>query len=279
MTLPAPRRGRTLFLVPAAAAALLAGALPAPAQQPAAAPVAAKAPADKAPGKTPAAGAASKETGQRDATSYSLGVIMGEQLRESGVTPAQISSPRVAQGVRDAITGKSKTSDADRKNMVDLIRGAQEKLVDTNHKAAATFLADNGKKPGVVTTASGLQYKVLAAGSGDSPKRTDEVTVNYRGTLLDGTEFDSSYKRGEPANFRVDRVIPGWTEALQLMKPGGKMQLYVPPQLAYDTHSRPPIPPGALLLFDVELIGVKAPEAAAAPAEPARPGAPPPAPK
>lgn len=279
MTLPAPRRGRTLFLVPAAAAALLAGALPAPAQQPAAAPVAAKAPADKAPAKTPAAGAASKETGQRDATSYSLGVIMGEQLRESGVTPAQISSPRVAQGVRDAITGKSKTSDADRKNMVDLIRGAQERLVDTNHKAAATFLADNGKKPGVVTTASGLQYKVLAAGSGDSPKRTDEVTVNYRGTLLDGTEFDSSYKRGEPANFRVDRVIPGWTEALQLMKPGGKMQLYVPPQLAYDTHSRPPIPPGALLLFDVELIGVKAPEAAAAPAEPARPGAPPPAPK
>jgi len=279
MTLPAPRRGRTPFLVPAAAAALLAGALPAPAQQPAAVPVAAKAPADKAPAKTPAAGAASKETGQRDATSYSLGVIMGEQLRESGVTPAQISSPRVAQGVRDAITGKSKTSDADRKNMVDLIRGAQERLVDTNHKAAATFLADNGKKPGVVTTASGLQYKVLAAGSGDSPKRTDEVTVNYRGTLLDGTEFDSSYKRGEPANFRVDRVIPGWTEALQLMKPGGKMQLYVPPQLAYDTHSRPPIPPGALLLFDVELIGVKAPEAAAAPAEPARPGAPPPAPK
>jgi len=279
MTLPAPRRGRTPFLVPAAAAALLAGALPAPAQQPAAAPVAAKAPADKAPAKTPAAGAASKETGQRDATSYSLGVIMGEQLRESGVTPAQISSPRVAQGVRDAITGKSKTSDADRKNMVDLIRGAQERLVDTNHRAAATFLADNGKKPGVVTTASGLQYKVLAAGSGDSPKRTDEVTVNYRGTLLDGTEFDSSYKRGEPANFRVDRVIPGWTEALQLMKPGGKMQLYVPPQLAYDTHSRPPIPPGALLLFDVELIGVKAPEAAAAPAEPARPGAPPPAPK
>ena len=181
--------------------------------------------------------------------------------------------------MRDAITGKSKTSDADRKNMVDLIRGAQEKLVDTNHKAAAKFLADNGKKPGVVTTASGLQYKVLAAGSGDSPKRTDEVTVNYRGTLLDGTEFDSSYKRGEPANFRVDRVIPGWTEALQLMKPGGKMQLYVPPQLAYDTHSRPPIPPGALLLFDVELIGVKPPEAAAAPAEPARPGAPPPAPK
>ncbi len=274
MTLPAPRRGRTPFLVPAAAAALLAAALPAPAEQPAAAPAAAKAPADKAPANA-AAGAASKESGQREATSYSLGVIMGEQLRDSGVTPEQISSPRVAAGVRDAINGKSKTSESDRKNMVDLIRGAQEKLVDTNHKAAAKFLADNGKKPGIVTTASGLQYKVLAAGSGDSPKRTDEVTVNYRGTLLDGTEFDSSYKRGEPANFRVDRVIPGWTEALQLMKPGGKLQLYVPPQLAYDTHSRPPIPPGALLVFEVELIGVKPPEAAA---EPARPGAPAPAP-
>src|SRR6185312_12478267 len=267
----------TPFLVPAAAAALLAGALPAPAQQPAAAPVAAKAPADKAPAKTPAAGAASKETGQRDATSYSLGVIMGEQLRESGVTPAQISSPRVAQGVRDAITGKSKTSDADRKNMVDLIRGAQEKLVDTNHKAAATFLADNGKKPGVVTTASGLQYKVLAAGSGDSPKRTDEVTVNYRGTLLDGTEFDSSYKRGQPATFGVSRVIPGWTEALQLMKPGAKYQLFIPPQLAYDLRSRPPIPPGSMLIFDVELLSSKAPAPAAA--NPTSPPATPAAPK
>jgi len=278
MTLPAPRRGRTPFLVPAAAAALLACTPPAPAQQPAAAAAPATAPADKAAAKAPADAAASKETGQREATSYSLGVIMGEQLRESGVSPAQISSPRVAAGVRDALNGKNKASDADKKNMIDLIRGAQEKMVDTNHKAAAKFLADNGKKPGIVTTASGLEYKVLAAGSGDAPKRTDEVTVNYRGTLLDGTEFDSSYKRGEPANFRVDRVIPGWTEALQLMKPGGKLQLYVPPQLAYDTHSRPPIPPGALLVFEVELIGIKPPEAAAAPAEPPRPGAPAPAP-
>ncbi len=278
MTLPAPRRGRTPLLVPAAAAALLACAAAAPAQQPSA-PAPAKAPADKPATKAPAEGAAAKATGPRDATSYSLGVIMGEQLRESGVTAEQISSPRVAQGVRDAINGKSKTSEADRKNMMDLIRGAQEKLVDTNHRAAAKFLADNGKKPGIVTTASGLEYKVLAAGSGDSPKKTDEVTVNYRGTLLDGTEFDSSYKRGEPANFRVDRVIPGWTEALQLMKPGGKLQLYVPPQLAYDAHSRPPIPPGAMLIFEVELIGVKPPEASATPGEAPRPGAPPPAPK
>jgi FKBP-type peptidyl-prolyl cis-trans isomerase len=117
---------------------------------------------------------------------------------------------------------------------------------------------------------------VLAAGSGESPKANDEVTVNYRGTLLDGTEFDSSYKRGQPATFQVSRVIPGWTEALQLMKPGAKYQLFIPPQLAYDLRSRPPIPPGAMLIFEVELLSFKpgetppgtAPPAAAHPAEP-----------
>jgi FKBP-type peptidyl-prolyl cis-trans isomerase FkpA len=236
--------------------------------------------AASATSKKPAANAANTEAAsEKNAVSYSIGVSMGDQLRSTGVTPDQISSQRLTQGVRDGITGKAKMTDADRQNISRLMRNAQQGAADANHRAAAKFLAENGKKPGVTTTASGLQYKVLAAGSGESPKASDEVTVNYRGTLLDGTEFDSSYKRGEPANFRVDRVIPGWTEALQLMKPGGKLQLYVPPQLAYDTHSRPPIPPGALLVFEVELIGVKPPEAAAAPAEPTRPGAPPPAPK
>jgi len=127
----------------------------------------------------------------------------------------------------------------------------------------------------VVTTASGLQYKVLSPGSGTSPKATDSVVVNYRGTLLDGAEFDSSYKRGEPATFQVNRVIPGWTEALQLMKPGGKYQLFVPPQLAYDLRSPPSIPAGSLLIFDVELVSVKPPEQAAAPTAPAEPAKPP----
>ena len=115
---------------------------------------------------------------------------------------------------------------------------------------------------------SGLQYQVLAPGSGDSPKPADEVTVNYRGTLLDGTEFDSSYKRGQPATFPVTRVIPGWTEALQLMKPGAKYKLFVPPQLAYDLRSRPPIPPGSLLIFEVELLSFNPGSAAAEPASP-----------
>jgi FKBP-type peptidyl-prolyl cis-trans isomerase FkpA len=278
MTLPAPSRGRTSLLLPTAAAVLICCAAAAPAQQPEAPAAAAKAPAQA--GTPKAAAKADAASAQRDASSYSLGVIMGQQLKEGGLGPEAINSQRIAQGVRDALSGKHEMSDADRKNMVDLLRGAQEHLVDANHRAAAKFLAENAKKPEVVTTASGLQYKVLAAGSGESPKRTDEVNVNYKGTLLDGTEFDSSYKRGEPATFQVNRVIPGWTEALQLMKPGGKLQLFIPPQLAYDTHSRPPIPPGSMLIFEVELLGVKpeAPPASGA-AQPAPPATPAPAPK
>jgi len=269
MTLPAPRRGRTSLLVQSAvAAALLACALSAPAQQPpapaASPPAAKKAPANPAPDKA---------AGQKDAASYSLGVSMGEQLHDSGVTADEVSAQRLAQGVHDGLIGKRKMNDEDQHNIMTLIRSAQEGVVDKNHSAAAKFLAENAKKPDIVTTASGLQYKVLAAGSGESPKRTDEVVVNYRGTLLDGTEFDSSYKRNEPGQFRVDRVIPDWTEALQLMKPGGKLQLYIPPQLAYDAHSRPPIPPGSMLIFEVELLSIK-PPAPDAPAQPPRPGAP-----
>src|SRR5437764_187322 len=118
--------------------------------------------------------------------------------------------------------------------------------------------------------------------AGASPKPTDEVTVNYRGTLISGTEFDSSYKRGQPANFQLNRVIPGWTEALGLMKPGAKWQLFIPPQLGYDLRSAPPIPPGSLLIFEVELLSVKAAPSTAqsgAPAPPATPPATPPAEK
>jgi FKBP-type peptidyl-prolyl cis-trans isomerase len=196
---------------------------------------------------------------------------MGEQLRASGVPEDAVSSERLAAGVHDAIIGKVKMTDEDRTNITGLIHAA----ADANHRAAATFLAENAKKQDVVTTASGLQYKVLTPGSGESPKANDEVSVNYKGSLLNGTEFDSSYKRGQPASFQVNRVIPGWTEALGLMKPGAKWTLYVPPQLAYDLRSPPGIPPGSMLIFDVELLSVKAaPAAAAAPALPAQPAAP-----
>jgi FKBP-type peptidyl-prolyl cis-trans isomerase FkpA len=278
MTSPAPRRA-PVVLTANIAAALLAAASLAHAQQPPAptpAPASGAAPAAKAPAKSGTTKAAPDQT---SAVSYSLGVSMGEQLRASGVSPEQVNSARLAQGVRDGLGGKKEMSDADRQNISTLLKSSYEAQGDNNHRAAAKFLAENGKKADVVTTASGLQYKVLSAGSGDSPKPTDEVTVNYRGTLLDGTEFDSSYKRGQPASFQVSRVIPGWTEALQLMKPGAKYQLFIPPQLAYDMRSRPPIPPGSMLLFDVELLSVKAapPPAAATPGEPSK--APAPAPK
>jgi len=195
----------------------------------------------------------------KNAASYSLGLTMGGQLKESGVTSDQINTERLAQGLRDALTGKAKATDENRMQIMKLVHSAEHNAIDSNHKAAAKFLTENGKKPGVQTTASGLQYKVVKEGSGDSPKPSDDAVVNYRGSLLDGTEFDSSYKRGQPATFPVGRVIPGWTEGLQLMKPGGKYVLYVPPQLAYDARSPAPIPPGSLLIFDVELLSVKKP--------------------
>jgi FKBP-type peptidyl-prolyl cis-trans isomerase len=262
MTTPAPFR---VSLLLGTAAALVAGAWPAQAQQPAAGTP--PTPAATAAPKKPAAAGTEAAASDKNAASYSLGVSMGDQLRSSGITPDAISAERLAQGVRDALSGKVKMSEADQKNIQQLVRTAQEGAAEANHKAAASFLAANAKKPGVVTTPSGLQYLVLTPGSGESPKPTDEVTVNYRGTLLDGTEFDSSYKRGQPASFVLGRVIPGWTEGLQLMKPGGKTRLFVPPQLAYDLHVRPGmgIPPGSLLIFDVELLSFKPATAAGAP--------------
>ena len=279
MTLPALRRGPITLTLSATAALLLAG--PLAAQQPsstAAAPASTPAPATapaakKAPAKGAAEGAAAGEAGEKSARSYSLGLMWGEQLRGTGVAPDAIVSARIAQGVRDGISGKVTLTDKDREN----VQALASTVGDNNHKAAAKFLAENGKKPGVVTTASGLQYEEVKAGSGDSPKLKDTVVVNYRGTLLDGTEFDSSYKRGQPASFEVDQVIPGWTEALQLMKPGAKWRLFIPPQLAYDMRSRAPIPPGSALLFDVELMSVK-PTPAAPPAATDKP-APAPTPK
>jgi FKBP-type peptidyl-prolyl cis-trans isomerase len=120
-------------------------------------------------------------------------------------------------------------------------------------------LATNKNNPGVVTTTNGLQYRVITNGTGDMPTLYDTVTVNCRGTLLDGKEFDSSFKRGQPAEFSVGGVIPGWTEALLKMKVGSKWQLFVPPQLAYGVQGRPGIPPNALLVFEIELLSAKTP--------------------
>ena len=268
MRLPASRlQGRTV-LFPAACVAVLGSAL-AFAQQPEA-PAATPAAPAAAPAKKAAAAPAAAST---HTPSYSLGLLFGQQLRTSSLTNESINAAQLAAGIKDALAGKAELSDADKANINKLANAAGE----SNHAAAAKFLAENAKKPGVVTTASGLQYKVLTPGSGASPNATDEVTVNYKGTLLNGTEFDSSYKRGEPAKFPLNHVSPGWSEGVALMKPGAKYQLWIPPQLGYDLHSPPGIPPGSLLVFEVELLSAKA-APPAAPAAAAAPKAPAPAP-
>ncbi|MHA2219485.1 MAG: FKBP-type peptidyl-prolyl cis-trans isomerase [Candidatus Hodarchaeales archaeon] len=130
-------------------------------------------------------------------------------------------------------------------------------MSEKNKKEGEEYLAENKKKEGIITTQSGLQYKVLKKGTGKIPKSTDTVTVNYRGTLIDGTEFDSSYRRGQPASFKVNGVIRGWTEALQLMKEGAKWQLYIPSNLAYgERGAGRNIGPNSTLIFEVELISI-----------------------
>ena len=200
--------------------------------------------------------------------SYSLGLSVGESLRRASVNASSISMQRVMQGLHDALAGKATFGPANEQNIRALIVGARARMGNENHAAAHAFLTRNGKKKGIVTTASGLEYQVLKAGQGANAKSGDTVTVNYRGTLLDGKEFDSSYKRGQPASFPVDRVIPGWQEALKLMKPGAKWRIFVPPQLAYDLNSPPPIPPGSLLIFDVDLLGVQPQKAVPQPMPP-----------
>jgi len=230
--------------------------------------------AKKSTGKTPTKNSTADANTPKMQGSYAIGVSIGTTLRNSGVTPDTVSSERIMQGVREALSGKVQMSQEYQQSIMALLRGAHEAQVATrtheaepNHAAAVTFLAENGKKKDIVTTASGLQYKVITPGSGGSPEPGDMVTVNYRGTLLNGTEFDSSAKHGGPATFPSNGVIPGWQEALKLMKPGSKYQLFIPPKLAYDLESPPTIPPGSLLIFDVELVSVK-PEAATPPVHP-----------
>ncbi|HLK70885.1 MAG TPA: FKBP-type peptidyl-prolyl cis-trans isomerase [Steroidobacteraceae bacterium] len=242
-------------------------ALPAQAQQPGAA----SPPASPPPASGGAGAAAKQAPAQANDSSYSLGLMWGEQLRNNGIAPDAVSTARIAQGIHDAISGKATMSPQDRASIQALATSG----IDANHRAAEKFLAENSKKPGVRTTTSGLEYQELRAGRGASPKTGDSVSVNYRGTLLNGTEFDSSYKRGEPATFEVGHVIPGWNEALALMKPGAKWKLFIPPKLAYDL--RPPpgsgIQPGSMLIFEVELLSVKPAPASANPPPAAAPRA------
>jgi FKBP-type peptidyl-prolyl cis-trans isomerase FkpA/FKBP-type peptidyl-prolyl cis-trans isomerase FklB len=193
---------------------------------------------------------------QRPAASYYMGLEMGEPLREWFLSPATLSLPDIIKGLGDALDGGDSTPETQQRVRA-YLEHSKEALGQKNHVKAQVYLADNASKTGVVTTPSGLQYKILAPGEGTSPKPTDTVTVRYTGKLLDGTEFGGTdLSNNEPAPFAVNGVIKGWQEALVLMKPGAKWQLFIPPALAYDMDSEYPIPPGSLLLFTVELLKV-----------------------
>ncbi|HTY49181.1 MAG TPA: FKBP-type peptidyl-prolyl cis-trans isomerase [Steroidobacteraceae bacterium] len=203
---------------------------------------------------------------EKSQASYSLGLSMGTQLYGLGMNETSVDYQHFITGLKAALSGKQSFAPANGQQIQTYLTAQREGIGAANKAAAEKFLAENAKRPGVVTTATGLQYRIIREGSGTPPTPSDEATVNYRGTLLNGTEFDSSYKRHQPASFPVNGVIKGWQEALVMMKPGSKWELYIPPALAYDMRSPPPIPPGSLLKFEVELLSVKPLRSAPAPA-------------
>ena len=196
--------------------------------------------------------------------SYAIGLNIGAGLKRDSIT---VDPAIVAQGVRDATSGATPLMSPDqmRAVLIKLQADVQAKreanaahAAETNKTEGAAFLKANAAKPGVTTLPSGLQYEVLTAGTGKKPGADDTVLCNYRGTLLDGTEFDSSYKRGEPDSFPVGGVIKGWTEALQKMPVGSKWRIYVPAALAYgEKGAGADIGPNAVLVFDIELLSIQ----------------------
>lgn len=202
---------------------------------------------------------------QKDKVSYSIGMNVGKNLNRDSI---EVNFDALLRGLRDAKADSASRLMTDAQIQETMTTFQQEmqnkqmenaRLAGEKHKKEGeSFLAENGKKPGVVTLPSGLQYLVVTAGKGKTPKLTSTVTTHYVGRLLDGTEFDSSIKRGEPATFPCNGVIKGWTEALQLMKEGDKWELYIPPSLGYgESGAGGVIPPNATLIFQVELISVK----------------------
>ncbi len=224
-----------------------------------------KAATTKAPVKKPATAAALTTREQK--FSYALGMSIGTQVggnlkkQSVAVDPALVS-----QGMKDALSGAKPLLTQEEAQAVltevqnEVRKEQQEKMkeaADKNKTEGEAFLAANKSKEGVVTLPDGLQYKILTAGTGPKPAATDSVVCNYRGTLINGTEFDSSYKRGQPATFGVSQVIKGWTEALQLMPTGSKWQLFIPSSLAYgERGAGADIGPDATLIFEVELVSI-----------------------
>ncbi|WP_294910226.1 FKBP-type peptidyl-prolyl cis-trans isomerase [Tatumella sp. UBA2305] len=230
--------------------------------------------------QAPKTNAAFKDQNQQSAYALgaSLGRYMDNSLKEQEKLGIKLDKKLLIDGVQDAFAGKSKLSDADIEQTLKAFeakvksaaQAKMEKDAKENAQKGDAFAAKFAKEAGVKKTASGLLYKVEKEGTGPAPVDSDTVVVNYKGTLIDGTEFDNSYKRGEPLSFRLDGVIPGWTEGLKHLKKGGKIELVIPPDLAYGQNGVPGIPPNSTLVFDVELLDIKpapkADDAAKAPA-------------
>jgi len=201
---------------------------------------------------------------EKEKVSYSFGVNLGKNIQLQGI---EVNQELFIQGLRDALNKATPAlSDSDmeatlskfQQRMMTKMQEKQKVDSDKNKKEGEAFLAANKKKDGVITLASGLQYKVITMGNGPKPTATQKVKCNYRGTLIDGQEFDSSYKRGEPVEFPVNGVIKGWTEALQLMPVGSKWELFIPSNLAYgEGGAGQLIGPNATLVFEVELLSIK----------------------
>jgi FKBP-type peptidyl-prolyl cis-trans isomerase FklB len=214
---------------------------------------------------------------QKDRVSYGIGLDIGRSFKAQNLATGDIDLDKLRSGITDAMSGaKPAMTDSQlqstmmefQKVMMARIDSTKKIKADSNEKAAKAFFEKNGKEPGVVTTPSGLQYKVLTEGKGPKPDSTSTVTVHYVGTLLDGTEFDSSIKRGQPVSFPVGNVIKGWTEALQLMPVGSKWKLFIPPQLGYgERGAGQQIGPNAALIFEVELISIGEPNKPTVPGE------------
>ncbi len=199
----------------------------------------------------------------KDKVSYGIGVSMAKNLKTQKI---EVNLDPLLQGLQDELKGgKLLMTDADlqatlghfKQELMQKHAEAMKKAAADNQKEGDTFLAENKKKKDVKTLPSGLQYKIIKEGKGKKPKESDTVEVNYRGTLINNTEFDSSYKRGQPATLKVKDIIPGWREALQLMPVGSKWQLFIPAKLAYGEKGAGPIGPNSTLIFEVELLGIK----------------------
>jgi FKBP-type peptidyl-prolyl cis-trans isomerase FklB len=219
---------------------------------------------------------------EKSRDSYAIGLAVGRNLAHNlQLQDVEADPELITRAIMDVLSSNAtlmtpeqeqQTLEALQTEVRAKLQARQAELAYKNKTEGVAFLAKNKNEPGVVTLPDGLQYKILTAGHGATPVDGDTVTVNYRGTLLDGTEFDSSYKRGHPAQFPVNGVIRGWTEALEKMKVGAKWRLFIPANLAYGEQGRPGIAPNAVLIFDVDLLSVRSPSAAAAtPAAPANP--------